>query len=190
MMCKYIVSLLLWLVGPSGFAPGAVTAIHQASIDYLTTEEIEYVRDAQIIDARVKAFMKIAERRLLAAEDPQSPLLKRDEREWGALPAGTRADRLKHYHRAIEETIVNFEEAYDRNAKDEKILKALTFFCEHVGKHLPRLEALRSSTTDAATRQTLEQVLDDVKLAYDDARESEQQFKLEQEQRKKEKKKG
>lgn len=156
----------------------------QASIDYLTSEEVEHVRNAQVIDQRVKTFMKIAERRLLAAEDPQSPALKREEREWGALASGTRADWLNHYHRAIEEVIVNVEEAYDRRVSDEKMLKALTLFCEHVSRHLPRLEALRSRISDAATNQRLEQIIEDVKVAYQDARESEQELKLKREQRK------
>jgi len=162
----------------------------QGSLDYLTAEEVERVRDAQPIDLRVKVFMKIAERRLTAAEDPQAPQIKKDEADWGALSTLSRTDMLKQYNRAIEETITNFEEAYDRNPKDERLLKALTTFCEQTAKHLQRLEVLRSNVADEATRQVLEQVLDDVKLAYEDARQSEEQFKLEQEQRKKEKKKG
>jgi hypothetical protein len=162
----------------------------QESLDYLTEQEIENVREAQLIDVRVKVFMKIAERRLLRAEDPQAPPAKQDEADWGALPSRSRADLLRQYGRAIEETITNFEEAYDRNPKDERLLKALTTFCQQTAPHLQRLEALRAKITDEATRQVLDQVLDDLKLAYDDARQSEEQFKLEQEQRKKEKKKS
>jgi len=161
----------------------------QGPLDYLTAEEVEQVRDAQPIDWRVKVFMKIAERRLMAAEDPQAPQIKKDEADWGALPTLARADLLRQYSRAIEEMITNFEEAYDRNPKDERLLKALTTFTEQTAKHLQRLEALRSNIADEATRQVLEQVLDDLKLAYEDARQSEEQFKVEQEQRKKEKEK-
>lgn len=160
----------------------------QGSLDYLTEEEANHVREAQPIDVRVKVFMKIAERRLLAAEDPQAPQVKKDEADWGHLPTGSRTEMLRQYSRAIEETITNFEDAYDRNPKDERLLKALTTFTEQTAQHLQRLEALRSRITDEATRQILEQVLDDLKLAYEDARQSEEQFKREQEQRKKEKK--
>lgn len=183
MMYMPAVLMLSGVVSLSSILSETVAVRPQASIDYLTGEEVEHVRNAQVIDARVKVFMKIAERRLLAAEDPQSPMLKREERQWGALPAGTRADWLNHYHRAIEEVIVNVEEAYDRRVSDEKMLKALTLFCEHVSRHLPRLEALRSRISDAATSQRLEQIIEDVKLAYEDARESEQQLKLQREQR-------
>jgi hypothetical protein len=162
----------------------------QESLDYLTEAEVEQVREAQLIDLRVKVFMKIAERRLLLAEDPQAPQAKKDEADWGALPSLARADLLRQYGRVIEETITNFEEAYDRNPKDERLLKALTTFCEQTVQHLQRLEALPSKVTDEATRQVLDQVLDDLKLAYDDARQSQEQFKLEQEQRQKEKKKN
>jgi len=162
----------------------------QESLDYLTEQEVENVREAQLIDLRVKVFMKIAERRLLRAEDPQAPPANKDEADWGDLPSHSRADLLRQYGRAIEETITNFEEAYDRNPNDERLLKALTTFCEQTAPHLQRLDALRAKITEEATRQVLEQVLDDLKLAYDDARQSEEQFKLEQEQRTKEKKKS
>jgi hypothetical protein len=161
----------------------------QESLDYLTEQEVEHVRDAQPIEMRVKVFMKIAERRLLLAEDPQASQTKKDEADWGPLPKGSRADMLKQYGRAIEETITNFEDAYDRNPKDERLLKGLTTFCEFTAKHLQRLEALRTNLTDEATRQILEQTLDDLKLAYDDARQSQEQFKLEQEQQKQEQQK-
>ncbi|MBI3952011.1 MAG: hypothetical protein HY314_16315 [Acidobacteria bacterium] len=155
----------------------------------MTKEEVDHVREAQPIDLRVKVFMKIAERRLVLVENPQAPPSKDDD-DWGALPRGSRTDMLRQYNRAIEEAITNFEEAYDRHPKDERILKALTTFTEQTAEHLQRLEALRPTTTDEAARQVLEQVLDDLKLAYEDARQSEEQFKLEQEQRKKEKKKS
>jgi hypothetical protein len=160
----------------------------QRALDYMTEEEADRVREVQSIDLRIKVFVKIAERRLLLAEDSQSQYLKKDEIEWGRLPAVSRADGLKQYGRAIEEAIANFEDAYDRNPKDERLLKALTTFIEHTAGHLPRLEAMRSNTADASTRQVLERVLDDLKLAYDDAIQSQAQFKLEQEQRKKERK--
>lgn len=181
---------LIWVAWPVLGLPVRSAGPGQASLDYLTKEEVEQVREAQPIDLRVKVFMKIAERRLLAAENPQALPSKNDEADWGALPKGSRADRLRQYGRAIEETITNFEEAYDRNPKDERLLKALTTFCEQTAKHLQRLEALRSNIADEATRQILEQVLDDVKLAYEDARQSEAQYKSEPELRKKEKKKS
>ncbi len=190
---RCIAVVFLWLVCSTGLGFSLSSRVFkpsQGTLDYMTVEEVDHVREAQPIDLRIKVFMKIAERRLLAAEDPQAAQLKRDESDWGSLPAGSQADKLKQYNRAIEETILNFEEAYDRNPKDERLLKALNIFGEHIAKHLQRLEGLQSQLVDDAARRVLEQVLDDLKLAYEDARQSEEQLKLEHEQRKKDKKKS
>ncbi|RMG50777.1 MAG: hypothetical protein D6723_11720 [Acidobacteria bacterium] len=169
---------------------GGVIALGQGSLDYMTEQEADRVREAQRIDWRVRVFMKIAERRLMVVESPELEQSKREEARWGPLPVGSAAEMLDQYRRAIEETIINFEDAYDRNPNDKYILKALTIFRQHIEDHLERLRALRSQITDMATRQALERTLEDVELAYEDARQSEQQFRQERERKEKHKKRG
>jgi hypothetical protein len=161
----------------------------QESADYLTTEEADLVREAQRIDQRVKVFLKIAERRLMLAENPEATQTKKDEAIWGSLPKGSRAEMLQQYARATDEIIVNVEDAYERQAPLDQMIKALTIFREETDKHLVRLEALRAKLTDEATRQVLEQTVDDLKLASDDARQSEAEFKVKQERQKEQQKK-
>lgn len=181
--CWWLCAAWLWL----GLAVPSTEPQEETS-EYLTEAEIEQVREAQVIDLRIKVFMKIAERRLLLAEEPQAPSAKKDEADWGRLPPLSQADLLRQYGQAIEEAIINVEEAYDRNPRDERLLKALTIFGEHAARHLQRLESLRPRITEEATRQVLDQVLDDLKLAADDARQSYDQLKAEYEQWKKEQK--
>ncbi|GEM_PF-1500702 len=169
---------------------GTFFALGQGRLDYLTEQEADRVREAQRIDWRVRVFMKIAERRLTLVESPELEQSKRDEARWGPLPAGSPAEMLNQYRRAIEETIINFEDAYDRNPDDKYILKALSIFRQHVEHHLERLRALRAQITDRATQQALERALEDVELAYQDARQSEEQLRQEREQKEKQKKDG
>ena len=177
----------LLLAGVMVVASLALAHPGQGSADYLTAEEADQVRQAQRIDWRVKVFLKIAERRLMLAENPNATQSKKDEETWGPLPKGARAEMLRQYARAIDEIIINVEDAYERQAPLDHMLKALIIFREETGKHLVRLEALRTKITDEATRPVLEQTLDDLKLASDDARQSEAEFKVKQEQQKKKK---
>lgn len=179
-------SSLVWLAGLGVFN---IVVCAQGGLDYLTEREIEVVRQAQQINWRVKVFMKIAERRLMLAEDPQATQADRDKRNWGPLPSGSRAEMLKQYQQAIEETIINFEDTYDRNPKDKNLPKALTIFRQHTENHLPRLQALRSRITDQATGQVLEQTLEELSLAAEDARQSQQELRSDQERPKTPKKK-
>jgi hypothetical protein len=120
--------------------------------DYLTDEEDEHVREAQVADARAKVFMKIAERRLKAiVGHAPSPTEKKDqkkveeeEREWGAVPKVSRADLLRHYARAISECMAKLEDAYERNPKSSALPKALAILRDATDKHLETLRILKA----------------------------------------------
>lgn len=119
--------------------------------DYLTEEENDHVREAQVADARAKVFMKIADRRLKAIVGPAaSPADKKDqkkaeeeEREWGALPKVSRAELLRHYARAISECMAKLEDAYERNPKSSALPKALSILRDATDKHLQTLQVLK-----------------------------------------------
>ncbi len=127
---------------------------HRASLqipgDYLTEEEDEHVREAQAADARVKVFMRIADRRLKAIAGPATPptdqkdlkKVEEEEREWGAVPKVSRAELLRHYSRAISECIAKLEDAYERNPKSPALSKALALLRDGTDKHLQTLKAL------------------------------------------------
>lgn len=137
--------------------------------DYLTEEEDDHVREAQEADKRIKVFMKIADRRLVAINGTAvTPTDKKalekaeqEKREWGVLPKLSRAELLKHYARAIEECIVKLEDAYERNPKSSAIPKALTALRDSTDKHLEILRSLTSQVNgeaeDAALRDAIEQ---------------------------------
>src|SRR5262249_50518444 len=72
--------------------------------DYLTEEEDDYVRQAQEPDLRMKVFMKIADRRLLAitgegakpTDKKDAKKLEEEEKKWGKLPELDRIGYLRH----------------------------------------------------------------------------------------------
>ena len=124
----------------------------QISGDYLTEEEDDHVREAQVPDARVKVFMHIADRRLKALNGPPpAPTDKKDakkieeeEKEWGAVPKVSKADLLRHYARAISECMAKLEDAYERNPKNSSLPKALTLLRDATDKHLTTLRSLKA----------------------------------------------
>jgi len=124
----------------------------QISVDYLTEEEDDHVREAQMPDARVKVFMHIADRRLKALNGPPpAPTDKKDakkveeeEKEWGAVPKVSKAELLRHYARAISECMAKLEDAYERNPKNSSLPKALTLLRDATDKHLTTLRSLKA----------------------------------------------
>jgi hypothetical protein len=124
----------------------------QISGDYLTEEEDDHVREAQVPDARVKVFMHIADRRLKALNSPPTaPTDKKDvkrieeeEKEWGAVPKVSKAELLRHYARAISECMAKLEDAYERNPKSSSLPKALTLLRDATDKHLTTLRSLKT----------------------------------------------
>jgi len=156
----------------------------QESGDYLTSKEIEQIKEAQRIDLRVKVLMKIAERRLLALERATIPLSKKEEDAWGPLPKGTPEELLQHYIKAIDETILNIEDAHGQDPENEFLHPALKTFRETTDQFLPRLKALKEKLTSPEVLNALERALEATELANADAREGEARFMKDTKKRK------
>lgn len=146
----------------------------QIAGDYMTEEEDDHVRQAQAPDERVKVFMKIADRRLLAITAPPGPpsVDKKDQkkieeevREWGALPKLTRAELLQHYARAIAECMNKLEDAYERNPKGTALAKALAHLHGATDKHLQTLRSLAPELKDENETSALRQAVEEAETA-------------------------
>jgi len=150
--------------------------VAQESGDYLTSKEIEQIKEAQRIDLRVKVFVKIAERRLLVLERATTSLSKKEEEAWGPLPKGTPEELLQHYIKAIDETILNIEDAHSQDPENEFLHPALKTFREATDQFLLRLKALKEKLTSPEALNALERALEATELANADAREGEARF--------------
>lgn len=112
----------------------------------LTDEEDMQIRDAQEIDLRMKVFIKVIERRLLAINDPnaaQSKQAQKDAGDWGDLRTGERAELLFDIQRTIDEAIAKIDDASERDEKNPLFSKAVRILAEGCGRIVPQLEALK-----------------------------------------------
>lgn len=127
MTARALASLTLLLSLISNLAPGSASAAFQAR-EHLTPEEIELIKDAQILDKRIDVFIKAADRRMLVLTGttaPASKQMKKDSETWGALPTGTRAELIGDIAGIFEEAIVNIDDVNARDEKNPLIPKAL-----------------------------------------------------------------
>jgi len=164
---------------PSSYVPASIAYVidargSQIPGDYLTEEEDDHVRQAQAPDERVKVFMKIADRRLLAITAPavapsvekkDQKKIEEEAREWGALPKLTRAELLQHYARAIAECMNKLEDAYERNPKSSALAKALAHLRGATDKHLQTLRSLAPELKDENETSALRQAVEEAETA-------------------------
>ena len=118
-------TFLLALLLVSSFVSQAAA---QQSRDHLTQQEVDLVKEAQVLDKRIEVFIKAAERRLMvingsAAGDAKQ--LKKDSERWGELPTGSRAELVTDIARILDEAITNIDDVSSRDERNPLIPKAL-----------------------------------------------------------------
>jgi hypothetical protein len=163
----------------SAYLVSVSKASRQIPGDYLTEEEDNHVREAQRPDDRIKAFMKIADRRLmaLAGDSPAATdakaqkKLDEEKREWGELPKLPRVELLRHYARAVEECMAKLEDAYERNPKSAAIPKAFVLLRDATDKHLQILRTLSANTKDDKETRAILDAIEEAETANKGARE-------------------
>lgn len=121
--------------------------------DHLTPQEVEVVREAQILDKRIDVFIKAIERRMLvlsgtvAAAEKQ---LKKDSELWGEVPAGTRAELIGDIAKILNEAITNIDDVNARDEKNPLIPKALRKLATAASHTVERLKPLETQAKDDA----------------------------------------
>src|SRR3954469_25030576 len=74
--------------------------------DHLTPQEVDLVKEAQILDKRIDVFIKAAERRVMVVNGTaasNAKLLKKDAERWGELPTGSRFELVGDIARIFDE---------------------------------------------------------------------------------------
>jgi hypothetical protein len=162
---------------------------YQESVDYLSEDEEDAVKEAQDIDKRAKLFMKIADRRLAAATrttdvpasvkpDPadRPHELRKGEpdnsREGNSLEKLSRFELLRHYSRAIEELMDKMEDAHDRNPKSSALKRALNVLADGTDRQLKTLHSLQGDMKDEAEDRALRDAIAKAEEANKGAREA------------------
>ncbi len=129
--------------------------------DHLTAEEIELVKDAQVLDKRIDVFIKAADRRLLAiigAQAASAMQLKKDSESWGELPSGTRAELIGDISKIFDEAITNIDDVSSRDEKNPLIPKALRQLAAAASRIVEQLKPLEAQATSDAEASTFDQL--------------------------------
>jgi hypothetical protein len=124
--------------------------------EHLTAQEIELVKDAQILDKRIDVFIKAAERRVLALNGSEATAantkqLKKDSESWGELPSGTRVELIGDIAGIFDEAITNIDDVSARDENNPLIAKALRKLAASAGRIVEQLkpaEALAKSDAE------------------------------------------
>jgi hypothetical protein len=96
--------------------------------EHLTPQEIDLIKEAQILDKRIDVFIKAAERRLMVINNTASAnakQLKKDSERWGELPTGSRAELVGDIARIFDEAITNIDDVSARDERNPLIAKSL-----------------------------------------------------------------
>lgn len=140
------------------FCPTAAT--FQAR-EHLTPQEIELVKDAQILDKRIDIFIKAADRRMLALSGTDATgakQLKKDSETWGDLPQGSRAELIGDIARIFDEAITNIDDVSSRDENNPLIPKALRKLAAAASRIVEQLKPAEAQAKGDAELSSFDQL--------------------------------
>jgi hypothetical protein len=133
----------------------AIVFPHNASAqkrrDYLTEAEVELVRDAQEIDARIAVLTRAIERRF-AVLNNQTP---KEKEEWGELPKGTRTELLIDIEKLLDKAIDDIDNVAERNRESKLFPKAVNKLASACTEYQPQFKTYLDATKDEKERGAL-----------------------------------
>ena len=140
-------------------------SLNPPSRDYLTPQEIELVKDAQVLDQRTDVFIKAAERRflVLAGQTTSAPASKKDQKEaekWGELPKGTRAELITDIAGILDAAITNIDDVALRDEKNPLIAKSLRKLAAATTRFQAQLTTMREQAKESVERSAIEQAME------------------------------
>ncbi|HEX3558120.1 MAG TPA: hypothetical protein VHU19_02890 [Pyrinomonadaceae bacterium] len=129
--------------------------------EHLTQEEIEMVRDNQELDKRTDIFIKAAERRLLAATNPEeaSRQAAKDKEKWGEVK-GTRAQLFYDISKILDEAVTNVDDSAQHSPDSPLLRKSLYKLSDAAGRIEPQLAKLREGAREEAEADQLDRAIE------------------------------
>jgi hypothetical protein len=138
--------------------------VAQAQRDHLTPQEVDLVKEAQILDKRIDVFVKAAERRLMVINNSASAnakQLKKDLEKWGELPTGSRAELVGDIARIFDEAITNIDDVSARDERNPLIPKSLRKLATAVNTIMGQLKPLSADAKSDAEIASFELLNED-----------------------------
>jgi hypothetical protein len=139
----------------------ANTALAQR--DYLTPQEVDLVKEAQILDKRIDVFIRAAERRLIvingsASSTANAKQLKKDSERWGELPTGSRAELVSDIARIVDAAIDNIDNVSMHDERSPLIGKSLRKLAASVNSIMAQLKPISAQAKSDAEIASFEQL--------------------------------
>jgi hypothetical protein len=134
------------------------------SRDHLTQQEVDLVKEAQILDKRIDVFIKAAERRMMVITDSaaaNAKQLKKDSERWGELPTGSRSELVSDIARILDEAITNIDDVSSRDERNPLIAKSLRKLAQAVNSMIAQLKPLSAEAKSEAEIASFELLHED-----------------------------
>ena len=151
--------LLILLIALSG-----AFVSRAAQRDHLTQQEVDLVKEAQVLDRRIEVFIKAAERRLMVingSAGANAKQLKKDSERWGELPTGSRAELVLDIAKILDEAITNIDDVSARDERNPLIPKALRKLAQAVNSIMGQLKPLSTEAKSEAEIASFEMLNED-----------------------------
>lgn len=132
-----------------------------AQRDYLTPQEVDLVKEAQILDKRIDVFIRAAERRLIVINGSaaaNAKQLKKESERWGELPTGSRAELVSDIARIIDAAIDNIDDVSMHDERNPLIGKSLRKLSSSVNSIMTQLKPLSAQAKGEAEIASFEQL--------------------------------
>lgn len=152
MITQFLLTLVLSLL---------LTNTALAQRDYLTPQEVDLVKEAQILDKRIDVFIRAAERRLIVINGSaaaNAKQLKKESERWGELPTGSRAELVSDIARIIDAAIDNIDDVSMHDERNPLIGKSLRKLSSSVNSIMTQLKPLSAQAKGEAEIASFEQL--------------------------------
>src|SRR6185503_11041333 len=144
-----------------------------AQRDHLTPQEVDLVKEAQILDKRIEVFIKATDRRLMVLNGTQASnakLLKKDAELWGELPTGSQAELIGDIARILDEAITNIDDVSSRDERNPLIPKAMRRLAQAVNSIMTQVAPFKDKATTEAEVASLELLNEDAQQILEAAK--------------------
>jgi hypothetical protein len=161
MISRILLTLVISLLAASSFIA------HAQQRDHLTQQEVDLVKEAQMLDKRVDVFIKAAERRMMvingsgSAATNAKQLKKDSEKGWGELPTGSRAELVSDIAKILDEAITNIDDVSARDERNPLIAKSLRKLAQTVNSIMGQLKPLATEAKSDAEIASFELLNED-----------------------------
>lgn len=137
--------------------------------DHLTEQEVEIVKEAQLLDKRIDVFIKAADRRMIAlggaATDPAAASnskaakqAKKDSELWGEIPTGSRAELIGDIAGIFSEAITNIDDVSARDENNPLIAKSLRKLAAAASRIVAQLKPAEAQAKSDAELSSFDQL--------------------------------